>query len=87
MLINVIFSEHRSLSNNYANSNKSKIKINEINIESSPKEKLLGVILDDQLNFKSQMSNLCKKASQTLNTLARVSSLMDFPKFRVIEVA
>ena len=59
--------------NNVANNNKFKIKINEINIESSPQEKLLGGILDDDLNFKSHMSNLCKKASQKLNALARIS--------------
>ena len=40
------------------------MKIKEIDIEISPQEKLLGVILDDQLNFKSYMSNLCIKASQ-----------------------
>ena len=49
--------------NNVANNNKFKIKVNEINIESSLQEKLLGIILDDQLNFKSHMSNLCKSAS------------------------
>ena len=30
------------------------------------------------------MSNLCKKVSQKLNTLARISSFMDLPKCRVI---
>ena len=70
--------------NNFANSNKFKIKINEINIESSLHEKLLGVILDDQLNFKCHKSNLCKKTSQKLNALARISSFMDLPKRRII---
>ena len=49
---------------NVASNNKFKMKIKEIDIEVSPQEKLLGVILDDQLNFKSYMSNLCIKASQ-----------------------
>ena len=57
-------------SNNVANNNKFKIKIKQIDIESNPQEKLLGVILDDQLNFKSHVGNLCKKASQILNALA-----------------
>ena len=81
MLITVIFSEHQSLSNNYANSNKSKIKINEINIESSPKEKLLGVILDDQLNFKSHMSNLCKMALNTLTDIEYSCTCIFFNEF------
>ena len=44
--------------NNIVSSNKFKIKINEIDIEISPQGKLLGVILDDQLNFKSHMVNI-----------------------------
>ena len=52
--------------NNVANKNKFKIKINEIDNESSPKEKLLGVILDDQIHFKSHMSNLCKKGQSEI---------------------
>ena len=73
--------------NNVANNNKFKIKINEIDTESSPQEKLLGVILDYQLDFRSHMSKLCKKAGQfgqKLNALARISSFMDLPKHRVI---
>ena len=69
--------------NNVTNNNKFKIKINEIDAE-SPQEKPFGVISDYQLNFKSHMSNLCKKASQKLNALAHISSLMDLPKRWVI---
>ena len=60
----------------FSDNNKFKIKIIEINIESSPQEKLLGVISDDQLSFKTHMSNLCKKASQS-DALARTSSFID----------
>ena len=69
---------------NIANNHKFKIKINEINLERSPQEKLLRVILDDQLNFKNHLSNLCKKANPKLNALARISSFMDFRKCRII---
>ena len=58
-----IFSNRQSLLNKFC---KFKIKISKIN---SPQEKLLGVILDDQINFKRHMSNLYKKASQKLNAL------------------
>ena len=35
-------------------------------------------------NFKSHMSNLCKKTSQKFDALARVSSFMDLTKRSVI---
>ena len=70
--------------NNIVSSNKFKIKINEIDIEISPQGKLLGVILDDQLNFKSHMSNISKKTSQKLNAFARISPFMDLPKRWII---
>ena len=78
------FSEFQYLINNVASNNKFKIKISEIHIESSPPKKLLRVILHRQLNFKSHMSNLCKKASQELNTLSCISSFRDLPKRRII---
>ena len=49
-----------------ANNDELKIKVNEFDIESSPQEKLLGVILDGQVNFQSHMSNLCKKVGQKM---------------------
>ena len=47
-------------------------------------EKLLGVILDDNLNLKSHISNICKKASNKLNAFACISSFIYLPKCRVI---
>ena len=49
-------------------------------IKESDEEKLLGVTLDKTLNFKNHLSNLCKKASQKLHALARVSRYMDKPQ-------
>ena len=40
-------------------------------------EKLLGITIDNKLTFKIHVSNLCKKASQKLHALARVSQYMD----------
>ena len=71
--------------NNVPNNNRFKIKNNEIDIESSHQEKLLGIILDDQLNFRSHMRNLRQNASQKLNPLAWISSFMDLPKCHVIK--
>ena len=42
-------------------------------IQESDEEKLLGVTLDRRLTFKNHISDLCKKASQKLHALARVS--------------
>ena len=66
--------------NNATNNNEFKIKINEMDIESSPRKKLLRVISNDQINFKSHMSNLCKMVYQKLNALACISSFMDLPR-------
>ena len=51
-----------------------KIKIGEAIVEESSEEKLLGVILDRKLIFKSHISILCKGAIQKLHALARVST-------------
>ena len=60
------------------------IKIGEVIVEESPEEKLLGVILDKKLNFKSHISRLCKRASQKLYAPAEVSTFMDPGKLRLI---
>ena len=52
-------------------------------IQESDEEKLLGVKLDRILNFKSHASNLCKKASQKLRALARVSKYMEKSKLEL----
>ena len=49
-----------------------KINIRETIAEEGSGEKLLKVILDKNLNCKSHISSLCKRASQRVQTLARV---------------
>ena len=44
-----------------------KMKIGEAISEENSEEKLLGVILDKKLNFRSHISSLCKRASQKLH--------------------
>ena len=39
-------------------------------------EKILGVYFDNKLNFKTPITKLCKKASEKLHALARLSNLM-----------
>ena len=52
-------------------------------IQESDEEKLLGLTLDRRLNFKNNVSNLCKKASQKLHALAGVSKYMEKSKLEL----
>ena len=47
-------------------------------ISNSSYEKILGIHFDNKLNFKTHVTKLCKKASQKLHALARVSNFMSF---------
>ena len=58
--------------------------INEFEIESSKKEKLLGISIDTTLPFEHHITSLCKKACQKLHALARITHYMDFQKRRTL---
>ena len=47
-------------------------------IKSEETVKLLGVTLDNKLNFDTHISNLCKKAATQLNVLKRLRSFIGF---------
>ena len=49
-------------------------------IESKVKQELLGITIDSVLSFEEHINNICKKASQKLNALARIFSYMDIQK-------
>ena len=61
-------------------SNDLSIKIGNTTIKESTEEKLLGVTLDKQLSFKTHVQSLCKKASQKLHAISRISYLLDTEK-------
>ena len=65
-------------------SNGLSIKIGSVTITESREEKLLGVTLDKQLSFKTHVQSLCKKASQKLLALSRISYLLDTEKVKHI---
>ena len=65
-------------------SNDFSIKIGSTTITERKEEKLLGVTLDKQLSFKPHVQSLCKKASQTLHALSRISYLLDTEKLKHI---
>ena len=47
-------------------------------LSSTCREKLLGIKIDNNLTFEENVEGLCKKASQKVNLLTRISSLMRF---------
>ena len=52
------------------------VRIGETMVTESVEEKLLGVTLDKNLNFKGHFNAICKKAGQKLHALARVANYM-----------
>ena len=53
-------------------------------IESENEQVLLGITIDSNLTFENHINSICKKASQTLNTLARIAPYMNIQKRRAI---
>ena len=56
------------------------LKIGNINIENSTCAKLLGVKLDNKLNFNEHLGGIIKKASRKVSALSRVFPFMDLTK-------
>ena len=44
-------------------------------IKNVTEEKIQGIVIDNNLNFKSHMKKICEKANQKLSALARISKL------------
>ena len=53
-------------------------------IKSVPSVELLGVHLDDKLNFNLHISNICRSAANQLNALIRLKSYLSFNAKRVL---
>ena len=61
-----------------SSSDKLSIYVDNYNIKSSKCEKLLGIKIDNKLNFNTHADEICKKAGQKLiNALSRVTPYMD----------
>ena len=60
------------------------VQVVDRNILNSEHEKILWVYFDNKLNFEYHLGTLCKKASQKLHALARVSSFMSFRQKKII---
>ena len=63
---------------------KANSKIENFCISSSESEKVLGIKFDCQLTFNEHITDLCKKASRKLNTLARISPYITITKRQIL---
>ena len=52
-------------------------------IKGNNEDKFLGVKIDKKLNFLSHVNSLCKKASQKLHALARISTYIEKPQLEL----
>ena len=64
--------------------NEVSVKIGEANVKESKEKKLQGMIFDQTLSFKQHVKTLCKKASQKLHALPRISCYMDTEKLKQV---
>ena len=62
----------------------SSIKINGSVIKSSNSEKLLGITIDSDFTFEEHINTLCRKASQKLHALSRISQYLSEHKKRIL---
>ena len=46
-------------------------------MSNSEEEKILGVTIDNRLTFSSHIRELCKKASQKISALSRISNQLN----------
>ena len=60
------------------------INIGNCTVNNSQEEKLLGVLIDSNLNFEKHVSNICKKAGNKLFTLSRMSTYLGTDKLRLL---
>ena len=57
---------------------KTSIMIKKKQVRNSSCEKRLGVFFDSKLTFQSHIDNICKKSSQKVNVISRITPYMDF---------
>ena len=60
------------------------IKIGKDVITSETRVKLLGVTIDNKLNFNEHVDNICKKANNKLHALARIAKYLSPEKLRIL---
>ena len=64
--------------------NEQTIYINEVAINSSKEEKLLGITIDNKLNFHTHTKKMCNKVNQKLNAFTRIANFINPDQRRII---
>ena len=54
--------------------------VNDTAIENVTEEKILGIVADNKLSFKSHLKNICKKANLKVSAFSRISKLTKFTR-------
>ena len=67
-----------------SNNEKVSMKIDNIELENTSSEKLLGIIIDGKLNFKEHLEGIIKKASQKVNVSSRITPFMNLTKRKLL---
>ena len=57
-----------------------KQNLSQEDLGASERETVLGIQIDDKLNFENYIKSFCSKASQKLGALQRISNLLDTQK-------
>ena len=60
------------------------VRLGKEKIESTDSVELLGVVIDNNLNFTDHVSRLCRISNQKLHALARISKYLNEDKLRII---
>ena len=67
-----------------SNNEKVSMKIDNIELENTSSEKLLGITIDSKLNFKEHLEGIIKKASRKVNVLSRITPYMNLTKRKLL---
>ena len=67
-----------------ANNTEVSVTLGNENILASSSVELLGVKIDNNLNFSEHGSKLCKKSNQKLHSLARISKFLNCDKLKIL---
>ena len=67
-----------------SNNEKVSMKIDNIELENTSSEKLLGITIDSKLNFKEHLEGIIKKASRKVNVLSRITLYMNLTKRKLL---
>ena len=60
------------------------LKFNNLTIKSSKEAEILGIKLDNNLNFNNHIKLICRKADQKLKALLRISSKLSMKQKKIL---